>query len=152
MSSFEGSLAVLLPEAGRLITKRLEERLRAFHLTLAQLEILEMLWGSPTGSISQKSIIEMRGVEAATVGTTLSRLERDGWVTRLPDPDDRRGKLVVATEKAWERLDDVRVAMAQLEIELQDFLSIRTGLQGIIAQFRSDDRGDLGGSAAKAAG
>ena len=145
MSSFEGSLAVLLPEAGRLITKRLEERLRVFHLTLAQFEILEMLWTSSAGAISQKSIIEMRGVEAATVGTTLSRLERDGWVMRLPDPDDRRGKLVVATEKACERRDYIRVAIVQLEIELQDFLDIKTELKGIIARFRNDDRGDLGG-------
>ena len=144
MSSFEGSLAVLLPEAGRLITKRLEERLRVFQLTLAQFEILEMLWTASGGSISQKSIIEMRGVEAATVGTTLSRLERDGWVVRLPDPDDRRGKLVAATDKAWERRDYVHVAMVELEVELRDFLKIKADLKDIIGRFRNDGRGDLG--------
>lgn len=144
MSSFEGSLAVLLPEAGRLITKRIEERLRVFQLTHAQFEILEMLWTDPKGSISQKSIIEMRGVEAATVGTTLSRLERDGWVVRQPDPDDGRGKLVVATDKARERRDSVRGAIVILEFKLRDFEKIAADLKDIIERFRTDGDGDPG--------
>lgn len=82
-------------------------------------------------------------VEAATVGTTLSRLERDGWVLRLPDPDDRRGKLVAATDKASERRDFVQVAIVELEVELRDFLKIKADLKDIIGRFRNDGHGEL---------
>lgn len=133
---------MLLPEVGRLITKRLEERLRKFQLTLAQFEILEMLWDANSGQISQRSIIELRGVEAATVGTTLSRLERDGWVVRLPDPDDRRGRLVKATDKAWAQKVLVRSAIDELDQELRDFLGMKGALTGIIMRFRKDPPSD----------
>jgi DNA-binding MarR family transcriptional regulator len=41
-------------------------------------------------------------------------MERDGWVTRQPDPDDGRANLVVLTEEAvnvWEKLSQTVRAM-----------------------------------------
>lgn len=138
MSSSTANLVRLLPEAGRLITKRLEERLRIFQLTLAQFEILEMIWESAGEPVSQKAIIECRGVEAATVGTTLARLERDGWIQRLPDPADRRGKLVVATEQAHQHRAAIEQALDSLETELAGFGEIAEKVAGILHQLRGD--------------
>ncbi|OYU40779.1 MAG: hypothetical protein CFE33_01440 [Pseudorhodobacter sp. PARRP1] len=88
MSDIEMRMVEAIPEAGRMVTKALGEVLRPFQLTVAQLEVLELLWRQ--GEVSQKAIIETRGVEAATVGTTLTRLERDGWIVRHADPTDGR--------------------------------------------------------------
>ncbi|MGB8812742.1 MAG: hypothetical protein WCC57_06120 [Paracoccaceae bacterium] len=91
-----------------------------------------------------ESIIEIRGVEAATVGTALSRPERDGWVVYLPDSDDRHGKLVAATDKAGERRDYVHVVLVEQEMELREFFNIKADLKDIIARFLTDAR-DGGG-------
>lgn len=127
-------LVDLIPEAGRLILKRLEEDLRPHRLTLAQVEILEMLWAK--GRVSQREIIEARGVEAATVGTTLSRLERDGWVERLPDPTDKRGKLVAPTQKTVDAKEAIQVTIDKLEAEFADQFGITDGVVDLINLLR----------------
>lgn len=127
-------LVDLLPEAGRLILKRLEDDLRPYRLTLAQVEVLEMLWAN--GQVSQRQIIEARGVEAATVGTTLSRLERDGWVERLADPSDKRGKLVAPTQKALEAREPIQGTIDKLEAELADPIGITAGVVDVIKALR----------------
>lgn len=107
----------LLPEAGRLMTKALGEVLQPFRLTVAQLEILEMLWQH--GKVSQAAIIEARGVEAATIGTTLTRLENSGWLVREADPADRRGKIVRPTERAMIERQAIRSAVDALEAKIE---------------------------------
>ncbi|MFC3180527.1 MarR family winged helix-turn-helix transcriptional regulator [Cypionkella sinensis] len=117
MSDNEIRMVEAIPEAGRLVTKALGEVLRPFQLTVAQLEVLELLWRQ--GEVSQKAIIETRGVEAATVGTTLTRLERDGWIVRHADPVDGRGRIAKPSEKAIAAKDGIRAAVEQLEMKLR---------------------------------
>ena len=45
------------------------------------------------GEISERTLIS-----SATMTSTLDRLERRGWVRRLPNPDDRRSVLVEITD------------------------------------------------------
>lgn len=142
MAKLSNSILGLLPEAGRLVSKSIEDCLRAYNLTVAQLEILEMLWVTWPTPVSQAAIIRARGVEAATIGTTLARLERDGWIERLPDPDDRRGKLVRGTEKAKEMRDFVELQLVIVESRLTEFKKIETDLRDIIARLRGETRDD----------
>ena len=143
MSTLSNTLVGLLPEAGRLVSKATEECLRAYPLTVAQLEILELLWATWPTPVSQAAIIKARGVEAATIGTTLARLERDGWIERLPDPDDRRGKLVRGTEKSWDSKDFIQMQLVVVKSQLAEFEGIATDLRAVIAKLRGErDAGD----------
>jgi DNA-binding MarR family transcriptional regulator len=121
----------LLQQAGRLTTKALAEVLRQFALTPAQFDILNLVWLN--GELQQRRIIDERGVEAATVGTTLTRLERDGWVIRVPDPQDGRGRIVRATEKAIAEREAIAAAVSALEKKLAEIPGGREGLQKMIA-------------------
>ncbi|PWR18361.1 MarR family winged helix-turn-helix transcriptional regulator [Zavarzinia compransoris] len=92
------ALGELIPYLARLLNKELSDALRPLGLSPAQYDVLEFIWSE--GATSPKIVIERRAVEPSSVSGTLSRLERDGFVTRIPDPDDRRSLLVKPTERA----------------------------------------------------
>ena len=63
-----------------------------------------------SGPLRQTTLADFMGVEAMTVTGFIDRLEAKHLVQRLPDPDDRRAKLVQTTEAA----NDVLRAIRQL--------------------------------------
>jgi DNA-binding MarR family transcriptional regulator len=65
------------------------------------LEVLDML--GRDGPMSPRTISANAGMHPATVTGLLDRLEGGGWITRSPDPDDRRRVIVTAmTERGGE--------------------------------------------------
>ena len=57
--------------------------------------------------MSQQELVEDMGVDKAAVTRLVAGLEELGYVTRTPDPKDRRAKLIRATESAMQVKDDV---------------------------------------------
>ena len=57
--------------------------------------------------MSQQELVEDMGVDKAAVTRLVAGLEELGYVTRTPDPKDRRAKLIRATEAAMQVKDDV---------------------------------------------
>ncbi|MEV8313241.1 MarR family winged helix-turn-helix transcriptional regulator [Streptomyces sp. NPDC059900] len=75
--------------------------------------VMMYLWDA--GAARQSDIIKAVGLDPSTVTKMLQRLEQAGHVQRRPDPDDRRGVLVEATEASCGLLADVEQAWADLE-------------------------------------
>ena len=44
--------------------------------------------------------MERADLKQATIANTLERMERDGLITREPNPDDARSRLIMLTEQA----------------------------------------------------
>ena len=44
--------------------------------------------------------MERADLKQATIANTLARMERDGLITREPNPDDARSRLIMLTEQA----------------------------------------------------
>ena len=60
-------------------------------------------------------------LETATVARLIDRLEAAGWVSRLPDPKDRRANLIAMTEKAHTIIEEVAaIGKTMLEDMLVD--------------------------------
>lgn len=59
------------------------------------LEILDMIGRG--GPMSPRDVTAATGIHPATLTGMLDRLEEGGWLTRRPDPDDRR-RVIVAAE------------------------------------------------------
>jgi len=59
------------------------------------LAVLDML--GRDGPMSPRDVIAATGIHPATLTGILDRLEAGGWLTRRPDPDDRR-RVIVAAE------------------------------------------------------
>jgi len=92
----------------------LEERLKGTRVSPAQFLALAHLTG--LGPLSQRSLADLLSITPATTVRLVDRMERDGWVTRQPDPDDRRANRVVLTEEAVRVWDEVsQTARAMLD-------------------------------------
>ena len=53
------------------------------------------------------------GVEASHVTRTVQQLQKSGYVTRVPDPDDRRAQRIQLTEAGQQAIDRIRDAGAR---------------------------------------
>lgn len=82
-----------------------EGKLKGTGVSQAQLVALAQLVGA--GPLSQAELVKRLSITPATGVRLVDRMERDGWVTRRPDPTDGRVNLVVPTKRAvdvWEQL------------------------------------------------
>lgn len=84
-------------------------------------------------AMTQTALAQQASVEQPTMANTLARMERDGLVSRTPDPNDRRSALVRLTELGRARADQAfdsaievnGIAAAALsEAELATYLSL----------------------------
>ncbi len=82
----------------RLFARHLELRLKSHGLALGAFPALLHLW--ERDGLTQKELVELLGIEQPTMAATLTRMERDGLITRLRDEVDGRVQRVWLTEKA----------------------------------------------------
>ncbi|MCX5264478.1 MarR family winged helix-turn-helix transcriptional regulator [Streptomyces sp. NBC_00199] len=62
------------------------------------------------------------GVEASHVTRTVQQLQKAGYVTRAPDPDDRRAQRIQLTEAGRDAVDRIRDAGARgMQLALSDW-------------------------------
>jgi DNA-binding MarR family transcriptional regulator len=93
----------LLSTAARAVEHAWAEALQTLGVTHAGLIALHLLRDGP---LSQIQLARSAHVETQTMSRTLERLEREGLVSRAPDPQDRRRHVVARTTAgtdAWER-------------------------------------------------
>lgn len=74
------------------------EGLKPLGIAPAQFPILLELWQKD--GLSQQELVERADLKQATIANTLARMERDGLITREPNPDDARSRLIMLTEQA----------------------------------------------------
>jgi len=76
-----------------------------FDLIGAQWKIIVIL--SVKEGITQKHIADMAFVEAPTLVPVIDKMEKEGYVTRQPDPGDRRNNLIFMTKKSKDIVDPI---------------------------------------------
>ena len=106
------SVGYLTNLAGRLLVRELERHLARIGLSPGHMPVLLALESG--AALTQKAVAERAGVEQATMTATLTRMERDGLVTRRPNPDDGRSTLVALTPLALGKLPGVADATATI--------------------------------------
>lgn len=93
----ETSLGNLLRRAHRGISRRLEEKIEAYGVTIGMWYFLRVLWEED--GITQSELSERIGVMGPTTVSALERIERSGWIDRQRDVNDRRKVIVRLTAK-----------------------------------------------------
>ena len=78
-----------LDAADRLRT-RISAALRTVGLTWPQFEVLDQLRHTPDRALPLRVLAECQGCAASNITQLVDRLEREGLVKRVDDPDDRR--------------------------------------------------------------
>lgn len=86
-----------LMRAQQILMGHLNELLAPFELTFARYEALMLLYFTREGSLPLGKIGERLQVHPTSVTSLIDRLERDGYVERVPHPSDRRTTLARLT-------------------------------------------------------
>ncbi len=92
------SAGFLVNHMARLFAKTLQSNITDLGLTWGQFPILIELWEKD--GRTQKELVTRLDLEQATVANTLNRMERDGLVRRVKDPNDGRAQQIWLTETA----------------------------------------------------
>lgn len=101
---------------------RVEDRLmRKKGVSLAQSRLLEVI--QDTANARWSDIGTALGYSPRTITEALDALERDGLITRTPDPADRRAKILTITEKGAR---DLAAAQAVRDQVRETFFAVLT--------------------------
>ncbi|GGA56228.1 transcriptional regulator [Pseudoclavibacter endophyticus] len=115
---------------------RLQSRLAEIGATGCEMRVVAVL--DEQGPIPQVGIAGLADIDRADLSTTLDRLEAGGYVTREPDPDDGRRKLVTLTEDGRARAAQLATVVAAVQAavlapltdhEREQFVSLLRRLQ-----------------------
>ncbi|TLG91258.1 MarR family transcriptional regulator [Pseudomonas edaphica] len=111
-----------LQRCAALLQSRLENAFQAFQITMPEFDVLAALRrsGSPY-CLSPTAIFSTLMITSGTMTYRLKRLEKAGWVIRLPDPQDARSMLAQLTDLGLELID--RAVEAHIENE-QEILKL----------------------------
>jgi DNA-binding MarR family transcriptional regulator len=111
------NLGILLREPFRIGTLRLHERLAERghpQVRPPHGNVFQFLDGSGT---RVSALAERAQITKQSMAELVAHLERHGYVERIPDPGDRRAKLVRATPRGSEVYSIAREFVAELEAE-----------------------------------
>ena len=102
---FEDSLGYWTCLTAHAMERAMNDELAAHGITFQQWQVLA--WTALEGDLTQTQLAEKLRVEPPTLAGILDRMERDGWVRREPDAEDRRRKIVrpmPRVEPVWAKM------------------------------------------------
>src|SRR6185312_4487315 len=111
------SFGFLITDLSRFIRGEMDRRIAQAGLGLTPGEGRTLAHAARAGIVRQNVLAERIGIEAMTLSAYIDRLEAKGLVERVPDPDDRRAKLVRLTEAASGALGGVNAAAASIRAD-----------------------------------
>ncbi|MEU6214526.1 MarR family winged helix-turn-helix transcriptional regulator [Streptomyces sp. NPDC047023] len=106
-------LCLAVNQAARTLSHAIASGLSRLGLTVGQLPALLALYAED--GLTQAALAQRTQVEQPTMALTLRRMERDGLITRTPDPSDGRRALVLLTPKAKALRDDVQSLRSSID-------------------------------------
>jgi MarR family transcriptional regulator, transcriptional regulator for hemolysin len=102
---FENSIGFIINRTAKVLIQAFDQELRKeIGITFGQWKIIITLVNNDDG-LSQKEIADKLGLEGPTLIPIIDRLEKDGFVTRMVDKNDRRNNRIFLTEKTISTLD-----------------------------------------------
>ena len=96
--NLDRNFGFILHDVARLLRTTFDRRVRVqdLGLTRSQWWVLTHLFRND--GVTQSELAELLDLEKASVGRLLDRLEVNGWIRRVADPEDRRAKRVYLAE------------------------------------------------------
>ena len=99
----------LIGRAARGFTRIVDFSLRDVGFATGQMPVLGSLKGGK--ALSQAELARIAQVEQSSMAQLLNRMERDGLVERVPDPADKRSRLISLTQGAVKRMPAAKALM-----------------------------------------
>jgi DNA-binding MarR family transcriptional regulator len=99
-------------QLSRLLAHALRARIESLGVVPGQFAQLLALY--EVDGLTQSQLCERVQIEQPTMANTLARMERDGLITRVPDPGDRRRSLVILTPHSRDLQPDLVAAAREV--------------------------------------
>jgi len=114
------SAGYLANHMARLFAIGLQQRIKTLGIAPAQFMTLLELWNED--GLTQKELVNRIDIEQATMANTLRRMERDGLISRKPNPKDARSHAIFLTDRA-KHVKEAAIgsAMSQNAVALEGF-------------------------------
>lgn len=147
------SLGFLITDLARMLRAEMDRHIASSGIGLTPGEVRLLAQAARSGLVRQSVLAELIGVEAMTVSSYVDRLEAHGLIERMPDPTDRRAKLIALTDKAGAVLDRVKTLAEETRrqiarsVDPEDWAAMMRALKTIRCNL-SDARNDARSSAA----
>jgi MarR family transcriptional regulator for hemolysin len=109
---FESTFGYQINRLNHALERCMNAILLPFHLTYSQWQVL--VWLKCSATQSQTELASKMHIEPPTLAGILDRMERDGWLHREQDPDDRRRNILRIDPRVdahWESLQDSYAAL-----------------------------------------
>ncbi|MFL9924074.1 MarR family transcriptional regulator [Herbaspirillum lusitanum] len=113
----------LIGQINRTFARVVDAPLRELGFAIGQLPVLVALKRS--GELPQSELARIAQVEQPSMAQLLNRMERDGLVSRVPSPSDKRSHLLSLTPEAAKRMPKGKAVMDRV---------CRTALSGFSAE------------------
>lgn len=113
----------LIKQAAKGIDQHSSDFAKEMKLTRAQMVTIDFLGKQPGQMVKQRVIEEEFAIKRSTTTIMLQRMEKRGLVSRLPDPTDKRQKLVKLTDEAKDLLPGIHEEIKDDDLELLDHFS-----------------------------
>lgn len=113
----------LIKQAAKGIDQHSSDFAKEMKLTRAQMATIDFLGKQPGQMVKQRVIEEEFAIKRSTTTIMLQRMEKRGLVSRLPDPTDKRQKLVKLTEEAKDLLPGIQEEIKDDDLEILDHFS-----------------------------
>jgi MarR family transcriptional regulator for hemolysin len=102
---FENSIGFIINRTGKVLIQAFDQELRKnVGITFGQWKVIITLVNNGD-SLAQKEIADKLGLEGPTLIPIIDKLEKDGFVIRKVDDNDRRNNRILLTEKTKNDLD-----------------------------------------------
>ena len=146
----EVTVGFLIHDVSRMMRSWFDARAQHLGLTRAQWRVLIQL--SAREGASQRELAEILEIDTVTLGRHIDRLERDDWLERRPDPNDRRVWRLHLTPAARPTLDEMEALAVQVQEVALEGLSEKerlaltaalTRIKANIISASADDDGEL---------
>ena len=89
-------IGLMFQHIARLRNRYFDKLMAPHDLTSAQVRVINLLLRQQ--GMSQVELARILGIGTVAVSAQLDRMEKNGWVTRKPDPNDRRSNRVWLTD------------------------------------------------------
>ncbi|GAB3669692.1 MarR family transcriptional regulator [Actinocorallia lasiicapitis] len=127
----------------QLLLSRIEAILKPHGLTFAAFEALRLLAFTRTGELPMGKMGQRLMVSPASVTNVITRLERNGLVTRSPSPDDRRVVLAQITDRGRRTIEDATTALHDADFALPDLTQDQAAALTLALRTLRSSVGDL---------
>jgi DNA-binding MarR family transcriptional regulator len=143
--TLERGFGFLVHDVARLFARRFNARaLRVLGLTRAQCRLLGHL--ARNEGINQAGLADLLEIKPMTLLRQIDRMEEDGWIERRLDPNDRRTRRLVLTEKARPMI--AGIALVSNEVRGEAFAGLGDGEDQALIDLLTRVRINLGSQTA----